>query len=174
MHLDTAMGQCGQIRSVTIKVGEGVTGHYLIWASGMLPPKLRHKMGWLAFSTTTKNCQEMCPTPVKSLFEITMGNPFFDFFKYWPKRLTKIRIEIWTFSFQICCQMENTHPRTSLLYGVLFHWSFSGQCSSLTRLSGSYTVRMYQNTVLCFKYTNAVALSKSIYTESESMESMEM
>ena len=34
-------------------------------------------------------CQQMYPTPVKSLFENTMGNPFFDFFKYWPKRSRK-------------------------------------------------------------------------------------
>ena len=32
-----------------------------------------------------------------------MGNPFFDFFKYWPKLFKKkFRIEIWIFSFQIC------------------------------------------------------------------------
>ena len=30
------------------KVGEGVSGHCLIWASGMLPPKLRHILGCLA------------------------------------------------------------------------------------------------------------------------------
>ena len=30
-------------------VGEGVKGHRLIWASGMLPPKLRHILGCLAF-----------------------------------------------------------------------------------------------------------------------------
>ena len=35
-----------------------------------------------------------------------MGNPFFDFLNYWAKRLKKIRIEIWTFSFQICFQNQ--------------------------------------------------------------------
>ena len=32
------------------RIGEGVSGHCLIWASGMLPPKLRHIWGCLAFS----------------------------------------------------------------------------------------------------------------------------
>ena len=51
-----------------------------------------------------------------------MGNPFFDFFKFWPKHFkTKFRIKIWTFQFQICfwnqCwtsgsgQTENTQIR---------------------------------------------------------------
>ena len=31
-------------------LGEGVSGHCLICASGMLPPKLRHIWGCLAFS----------------------------------------------------------------------------------------------------------------------------
>ena len=36
-----------------------------------------------------------------------MGNPFLDFFKYWPKRSKKkFRIEIWTFSFKICFQNQ--------------------------------------------------------------------
>ena len=30
-------------------VGEGVSGHCLIWPSGMLPPKLRHILGCLTF-----------------------------------------------------------------------------------------------------------------------------
>ena len=37
-----------------------------------------------------------------TLFENTMENPFFYFFKYWLKHSkNKFRIEIWTFSFQI-------------------------------------------------------------------------
>ena len=51
-----------------------------------------------------------------------MGNPFFYFLKYWPKRSKKkFRIEIWIFSFQFCFknqfstlgsgQTENTHIR---------------------------------------------------------------
>ena len=36
-----------------------------------------------------------------------MESPFLDFFKYWPKRSKKkFRIEIWTFSFQICFQNQ--------------------------------------------------------------------
>ena len=58
-------------------LGEGVSGHCLIWASGMLPPKLRPILDCLAFSTK-KNHQKMYPTPVKSLFENTMEN-FFSF-----------------------------------------------------------------------------------------------
>ena len=46
---------------------------------------------------------QLTPARASSLFENAMGNPFFDFFKYWPKRSKKkFRIEIWTFSFQIC------------------------------------------------------------------------
>ena len=33
--------------------------------------------------------QKSDPTSAKSHFENTMGNPFFDFFKYWPKRSKK-------------------------------------------------------------------------------------
>ena len=37
------------------------------------------------------------------LLKKTMENPFLDFLKYWPKLFKKkIRIEIWTFAFQIC------------------------------------------------------------------------
>ena len=47
--------------------------------------------------------QKLDPTPVKSLFENTIGNQFFYFLKYRPKRFKKkFRSEIWTFSFQIC------------------------------------------------------------------------
>ena len=47
--------------------------------------------------------QKRDPTLAKSHFENTIENPFFDFLKYWPKRSKKkLRIEIWTFSFQIC------------------------------------------------------------------------
>ena len=61
------------------------------------------------------------PTPAKSLFENTMGNPFFDFVQYWPKLFIFFRIEMQTFSFQICFwnqfstlgsgQTENTQIR---------------------------------------------------------------
>ena len=48
-------------------------------------------------------CQKNDPTMVKSHFENIMGNSFFDFLKYWPKcSKKKFRLEIWTFSFQIC------------------------------------------------------------------------
>ena len=64
----------------------------------MLPPKLRHILGCLAFSEFF--CPKLDSTPVKSLFENTMGNPFFDFFKYWPNLFKKKkRMEIWAFSF---------------------------------------------------------------------------
>ena len=64
-------------------------------------------------------CQKIYPTPIKSLFENTMGNQFFDFFKYWPNRFEFFFwMDIWTFSFPIrfcnqfwtsgCGQTENT------------------------------------------------------------------
>ena len=47
----------------------------------------------------------MYPTPVKSLFENTMKNPFFDFFNIDSNASKeKFSIDIWTFSFQICFQ----------------------------------------------------------------------
>ena len=67
--------------------GKGVSGHCLIWASNMLPPKLRHILGCLAFSEQILS--KKVSTPVKSLFENSMGNPFFDFFKYWLKLFKK-------------------------------------------------------------------------------------
>ena len=67
------------IWSISGWLGEGVSGHCLIWASGMLPPKLRHILGCLAISEE-KKLSKKDPTPVKTLFENTMGNPFFDFF----------------------------------------------------------------------------------------------
>ena len=47
----------------------------------MLPPKLMHILGSLAFSEFFFR-QKSDPTMVKSHFENTMGNPFFDFLKY--------------------------------------------------------------------------------------------
>ena len=38
------------IANISYRIGEGVSGHCLIWASGMAPPKLRHILGCLAFS----------------------------------------------------------------------------------------------------------------------------
>ena len=92
----------------------------------MLPPKLGHILGSLAFSET-KFCKKKDPTPVKSLFENTMGKPFFYFFQYWPKLFKKeFRIEIWAFSFQICFrnqfltsgsgQTKNTHLRVFVYF----------------------------------------------------------
>ena len=84
---------------------------------------------WFSYKIRTKKSLEPIvylhnwPLPEQnSLFEYTMGNPFFDFFKYWQKGFNKkIRIEIWTFSFQICFlnqfstsgsgQTENTQLR---------------------------------------------------------------
>ena len=76
---------------------EGVSGHCLLWASGMLPPKLMHILGMFGFSQFF--FVEQNPTPVKSFFENTLGNPFFDFLKYWRKLFKKkFWIEIWAFS----------------------------------------------------------------------------
>ena len=47
----------------------------------MLPPKLRHILGSLALSEFFFG-KKRDPTPVKSLFKNTMGNPFFDFLRY--------------------------------------------------------------------------------------------
>ena len=80
----------------------GVSGHCLNFPSGMLLPKLRHILGSLAFSEFFLVEKRTLPRS-NHFFENTMGNPFFDFLKYWPKRSKKkFRIEIWTFSFQIC------------------------------------------------------------------------
>ena len=67
----------------------------------------------------------MYVTPVKSLFENTMGNPFFDFFLILTERKKNI-LEIGTFSFQICfCnqywtsgsgQTENTQIRVYVYF----------------------------------------------------------
>ena len=46
----------------------------------MIPPKIRHILGCLTFSDFFSHKKD--PTPVKSLFDNTMENPFFDFFKY--------------------------------------------------------------------------------------------
>ena len=51
-------------------------------------------MFWIVWLFQEKILQKMYPTPVKSLFENTMGNQFFDFFKYWPecfKKKSRIR-----------------------------------------------------------------------------------
>ena len=51
--------------------------------------------------------QKFDPTLVKSFFKNAMENPFFDLFKYGPKHSKKkIKIEIWTFLFQICFQNQ--------------------------------------------------------------------
>ena len=58
-----------------------ISGHCLNCPSGMLPPKPMHiffKFGLFRIFFG----QKRDPTLVKSLFENTMGNPFFDFFKY--------------------------------------------------------------------------------------------
>ena len=67
-----------------------------------------------SYKIWTKNSEEPIvylhnwPLPrAKSLFENTMENPFFYFFKYWPKRSKNFfRIELWTFSFKICFQNQ--------------------------------------------------------------------
>ena len=65
----------------------------------MLPPKLSHILRCLAFKKIIKKDHR----PVKSLFENTIGNQFFDFYKILTKTLQKkFRIEILAFSFQIC------------------------------------------------------------------------
>ena len=89
-----------QSQKFKIFLGEGVSGHCLIWASGMLLPKLRHILNCLAFSKKILSKNKTYAGQIT--FENTMGNSFFDFFKYWPKRFKRICIEIWTFSFQIC------------------------------------------------------------------------
>ena len=43
----------------------------------------------------------MFPTPLKFIFENTMGNSFIDFLNIDRNTSKKNRIEIWTFSFQI-------------------------------------------------------------------------
>ena len=57
----------------------GLSGTFQNGASGMLPPKLRHILECLAFSDICF-VKKKDPTLVKSLFENTIGNPFFDFF----------------------------------------------------------------------------------------------
>ena len=100
-----------------------------------------------------KFSQKMYPTPVKSLFENTMGNPFLIFFKYWPKRLKKkIRIEIWTFSFQICFrnqfktlgsgQTENTQVRV-FVYFPLDHFPKS-KIDSKSRFEMRISIFLFQ------------------------------
>jgi hypothetical protein len=54
----------------------------------MLPPKLGHILGCLAF-TEYFFVKKTRKKQVKSLFENTMENPFFDFFKYRSKRSEK-------------------------------------------------------------------------------------
>ena len=54
----------------------------------MLPPKLRHIFGCLAFSEK-KFRQKKDPTLVKSLFENTRGNLFLDFFNVNQSSLKK-------------------------------------------------------------------------------------
>ena len=67
-----------------LSCGGLVRGHSLIWASNMLPPRLRHILRCLTFSEE-KMAKKMFPNPVKALFETAMGYPIFDFIKYWPK-----------------------------------------------------------------------------------------
>ena len=84
-------------------LGEGVSGHCLIWASGMLTPKLRHILGCLAFSE--KNSLKNLPYAGQITFWKYNGKSIFLLFKILTETFkTKFRIEIWTLSFQICLQ----------------------------------------------------------------------
>ena len=89
----------------------------------MLPPKLWNILGCLAFSEK-KFRPKLDPTPVKSLLENAMGNPFFDFFRYWPKLFKKIfRIKIWAFYFQICFRNQfstlgSGQPENTLVFSI--------------------------------------------------------
>ena len=82
-------------RSSIQSEGEGVSGHCLIWASGIL--LLKHKPILECLATQNFFCKKKDPTPVKSLFEKTMANPFFQIL---TETLQKnFWIEIWAFSF---------------------------------------------------------------------------
>ena len=84
----------------------GVIRHFLDLSFRHVTTKTKANFGRFGFFRKTFG-QKRDPTPVKSLFENTMGNPFVDFLKYWPKLFKKkFRIEIWTISFQICFQNQ--------------------------------------------------------------------
>ena len=80
----------------------GVNGHCLILASGMLPPKLGHILGSLAFSEIFFDKNYTLPRP-NHFLKIQWKIHFLTFLntdRNAPKK--KFRIEIWTFSFQNC------------------------------------------------------------------------
>ena len=84
-------------------LGEGVSGHCLIWTSSMLPPKLRHVLECLAFSDKKFHKKKKTQRRSNHFLKIQWEIHFLTLFKYWPKLFNKkIRTEIWAFSFQIC------------------------------------------------------------------------
>ena len=78
--------------------GGGVSGHCLIWASGMLPPKLRHILGSFAFSE--KISAKKCTLRRSNHFLKIQWEIYF--VKYLnierDSCQNKLWIEIWTFS----------------------------------------------------------------------------
>ena len=89
------------------KLGGGaLKGTSQNWASGMLPPKLGHILGWLALTEFFLAKNKTLPRS-NHFLKVQWEIHFFHFLKYWPKLFKKkIRIEIWRFSFQICFQNQ--------------------------------------------------------------------
>ena len=100
-------------------------------ASAMLPPKLRHILGCLAFSDFFVS--KIKPYPGRITFSKYNGKSIFWLFLNIVRNSSrkKFRIEIWTFSFQICFrnqfltlesgQTENTQIRV-FVYFPLDHF----------------------------------------------------
>ena len=70
------------------------------WASGMLPPKLGHILGCLAF--TEFFLPQIKPYPGWITFWKSNRKSIFWLLNNWPKLFKKIWIAIWCFSFEIC------------------------------------------------------------------------
>ena len=72
----------------------------LFFASGMLPPKLWHIIGCLAFSEFFSANNKILPR-LNHFLKIQRKSIFWFFLKYWPKVIIFFfRIEIWRFFFK--------------------------------------------------------------------------
>ena len=65
----------------------GLSGTFQIWASGILPPKLRHILGYLLFQK--KNSKKKRSYASQITFFKHNGKSIFWLLKYWPKLLKK-------------------------------------------------------------------------------------
>ena len=99
-----------------------------------------------------------------------MGNPFFDFFKYWPKLLKKkFRLKIWTFSFQVCLwnkfwtlgsgQTENTQIH------VFAYFPFDHFPKSKIDFESRFEMRMY-----IFFFKNFLLKSFGLYLKNQKID----